>query len=287
MALADALAASSVEQIGTYQNIPDVVLVSAQHNNGLFLLYQGTIHRVKRGSITGLWIDNGLLSYAHVSYDHLRIGQWDEAGEKDYIVNTDIGDIHDVRSFNGELLVVSTVTNEISAIEKNGTISRTIKFPGCGDAWHLNCLDVWDGKLVVSAFGDFDWHRQWKGNYKGQGIVVDVETRSVLWSGLSQPHSPRKLPDGTKCICDSQALRLLVDQAGEIKTVDFPNKYPRGLSFGADNLYVGLSQSRRVDMLKAEEAKAGLAVVSRKDLTTTQFIPLPVVEIYDVLVVPS
>jgi hypothetical protein len=92
------------------------------------------------------------------------------------------------------------------------------------------------------------------------------------------------LPDGTKCICDSQAQRLLVDRAGEIKSVDFPNKYPRGLSFGAQNLYVGLSQSRRVDMLKPEEASAGVAVVSREDVTISQFIPLPVVEIYDVLV---
>jgi len=287
MALAKALAANSCEQVGTYQNIPDVLLVSAQHNNGMFLFYDGKIHRVKRGSITGLWMEAGLLSYAYVYHDHLRIGQWDEQGEKDYIVNTQVGDIHDIRSFEGELLAVSTVTNEISVIEKEGTISRSTKFPGCGDAWHLNCLDVWHDRLVVSAFGVFDWHRQWKGNYKGQGIVVDVGSREVLWSGLSQPHSPRMLPDGSKCICDSQAQRLLVDRGGEIQAVDFPNKYPRGLSFGAENLYVGLSQSRRVDMLKAEEAKAGLAVVARVDLACTQFIPLPVVEIYDVLVLPQ
>ena len=105
--------------------------------------------------------------------------------------------------------------------------------------------------------------------------------------GLSQPHSPKILPDGTKCICDSYAKKLLVDRNGEVKSVEFPGKYPRGLSFGKQNLYVGLSQSRRVDMLKAEEAKAGMAVVDRQSLEMKQFIPLPVVEIYDVLVLPS
>ena len=40
-------------------------------------------------------------------------------------------------------------------------------------------------------------------------------------------------------------------------------------------------------MLKAKQAKAGLAVVDRQSLAVKQFVPLPVVEIYDVLVVPS
>ncbi len=95
------------------------------------------------------------------------------------------------------------------------------------------------------------------------------------------------MPDGTKCICDSQAQKLLVDRDGEVKAVEFKGKYPRGLSYGEQNLYVGLSQSRKVAMLKAEEAKAGLAVVDRQSLEVKQFIPLPVVEIYDVLVLPA
>ena len=287
MALSSALAANAVEQIGTYTNIPDVLLVSAQHNNGMFLFFNGTIHRVKRGNFTGLRIEGGRLYYAYVDHDHLRIGTVDDRGEHGYIVNTEIGDIHDIRYFNGELLAVSTVTNEICVVAQTGELKDRWRFPGCGDAWHLNCLDSWNGKLVVSAFGKFDWHRQWKKNYKGEGIIVDVKTHEVLWQGLSQPHSPRMLPDGTKCVCDSQAQKLLVDRDGEIKAVTFPDKYPRGLSFGKENLYVGLSQSRRVDMLKAEEAKAGVSVVDRKTLTPTQFIPLPVVEIYDVLVVPT
>ncbi|HEY9712296.1 MAG TPA: DUF4915 domain-containing protein, partial [Chroococcales cyanobacterium] len=122
-----------------------------------------------------------------------------------------------------------------------------------------------------------------KGNYKGKGFVVDAETREILWSGLSQPHSPRILPDGVKCVCDSQAQRLLVDRGGEVKAVNFPNKYPRGLSYGKDHLYVGLSQTRQVDMLKPEEATSGLAVVNRTSLAVEQIVPLPVVEIYDVL----
>jgi hypothetical protein len=40
-------------------------------------------------------------------------------------------------------------------------------------------------------------------------------------------------------------------------------------------------------MLKAEEAKAGMAVVDRQSLEVKQFVPLPVVEIYDVLVLPA
>jgi uncharacterized protein (TIGR03032 family) len=287
MALVKALAEKSIERIGTYENISDIVLVSAQHDRGLFLLHDGVIDRVKTGSITGLWVEDGRLLFAYVAHDHLRVGELNGDGETTFRVNTEIGDIHDIRYFDGKLYAVSTVSNEICVLTDSGQLTERIKFPGAGDAWHLNCLDSWNGKLVVSAFGEFDWHRQWKGNYKGQGIVVDAQTREVLWKGLSQPHSPKLLPDGTKCICDSQAQKLLVDRDGEVKSVEFPGKYPRGLSFGEDNLYVGLSQSRRVDMLKAEEAKAGVAVVDRKSLEVKQFIPLPVVEIYDVLVLPG
>ncbi len=287
MALVEALAAKSVERIGTYENVPDVVLVSAQHDRGMYLFHDGVIDRVQRGSITGLWVEEGRLLFAYVSHDHLRIGRFDEAGDTSFWVNTEVGDIHDIRYFDGKLFAVSTVTNEICVVSETGQLTERRRFPGAGDAWHLNCLDSWNGKLVVSAFGEFDWHRQWKGNYKGQGLVVDAQTREVLWRGLSQPHSPRMLPDGTKCICDSQAQKLLVDRDGEIKSVEFPGKYPRGLSYGEQNLYVGLSQSRQVDMLKAEQAKAGLAVVDRQTLEVKQFIPLPVVEIYDVLVLPA
>ena len=242
MALSDALAASSLERVGTYENIPDVLLVSAQHNNGMFLFHQGAIHRITRGSVTGLWIENDRLFYAHVFHDHLRIGRFDEKGETSWIVNTQVGDIHDIRYFEGKLLAVSTVTNEICVVAETGRLTERSPFPGTGDAWHLNCLDAWNGRLVISAFGEFDWHRQWKGNYKGQGIVVDAKTREVLWRGLSQPHSPRMLPDGTKCICDSQAQKLLVDKSGEIHAVEFPGKYPRGLSFG-DGKFVRRAQS--------------------------------------------
>ncbi|HEY9676702.1 MAG TPA: DUF4915 domain-containing protein [Drouetiella sp.] len=287
MALVKALAEKSIERIGTYQNIPDIVLVSAQHDRGMYLFHDGVIDRVNRGSITGLWVENGKLFFAYVAHDHARIGQLDQSGEIKYRVNTEVGDIHDIRYFNGKFYAVSTVSNEICVMSEDGRLTERIRFPGAGDAWHLNCLDNWNGKLVVSAFGEFDWHRQWKGNYKGSGIVADVESREILWKGLSQPHSPKILPDGTKCVCDSYAKKLLVDRNGEVKEVEFPGKYPRGLSFGEQNLYVGLSQSRRVDMLKAEEAKAGMAVVDRQTLEVKQFIPLPVVEIYDVLVLPG
>jgi uncharacterized protein (TIGR03032 family) len=287
MAIVQALAEKSIERVGTYQNIPDIVLVSAQHDRGMYLFHDGVIDRVSRGSITGLWVDNGKLHFAYVSHDHARIGQLNGDGETSFRVNTEVGDIHDIRYFEGKFYAVSTVTNEICIIAEDGTLTERLQFPGAGDAWHLNCLDNWNGRLVVSAFGEFDWHRQWKGNYKEQGIVADVKTREVLWKGLSQPHSPKLLPDGTKCICDSYAQKLLVDRDGEVKAVEFKGKYPRGLSFGEQNLYVGLSQSRRVDMLKAEEAKAGMAVVDRQSLEVKQFVPLPVVEIYDVLVLPA
>lgn len=287
MALVKALAENSIERVGTYENIPDIVLVSAQHDRGMYLFHNKVIDRVKSGSITGLWVDQGRLFFAYVSHDHARIGQLHSEGATSYRVNTEVGDIHDIRYFQGKFYAVSTVTNEICVIEDDGRLSERIRFPGAGDAWHINCLDDWQGRLVVSAFGEFDWHRQWKGNYKGEGIVVDVQSREVLWKGLSQPHSPKMLPDGTKCICDSYAQKLLVDRDGEIKEVQFKGKYPRGLSYGDENLYVGLSQSRRVDMLKAEEAKAGMAVVDRQSLEVKQFIPLPVVEIYDVLVLPA
>src|ERR1700759_467775 len=102
MAIVQALAEKSIERIGTYQNIPDVVLVSAQHDRGMYLFHDGVIDRVNRGSITGLWFEDGKLFFAYVAHDHARIGRIDDSGEITYRVNTEVGDIHDIRYWRGD-----------------------------------------------------------------------------------------------------------------------------------------------------------------------------------------
>jgi hypothetical protein len=112
-----------------------------------------------------------------------------------------------------------------------------------------------------------------------------VLTKEVVWAELSQPHTPRLLPDGTKCVCDSYAEKLLVNRGGEISSVSFPNKYPRGIAFNEKQLYVGLSNSRNMDENTFDAGPPGVAVVDRKTLAVEQVVPLPVIEVYDILVV--
>lgn len=185
--------------------------------------------------------------------------------------------IHDMRILNGTIYAVSTGTNEVLQLNKDGSIAKTWSFGSGKDSWHINGVDLWDGKLVASAFGKFDGEGAYEGKTKGAGIVFEVEGQKEIWTGLSGPHTPRSDAKGNKYICDSGSNRLVIKQAGAEKEVQFPGAFPRGLAFGKNSIYVGLN------FVNGQSGNSRIAVLDNSTFEKTSEIQLDIPEIYDVV----
>lgn len=273
-----------------YEGIQNTLLISipsAKGKDGLALLHEGKLYNFAINGCMGMWTQENKLWVVASCADHMRLLVFEPGQATKTIVSCALGDVHDVRIIGEELYVVSTMTNEIVTMDHCGRILKRWTLPGYGDSWHVNCIDVWDGKLVASSFGKFTTYRGYKGKMVEAGIVFDLDTKEVLHSGFSAPHTPRRDEEGGVYVCNSKMERLNYSKNGEEKEVCFPGGFTRGLDFSQDEIYVGLSSLRhRADLKSSEKAinNAQVAILDKKSLQIKRTITLPQTEIYEVLV---
>jgi hypothetical protein len=94
---------------------------------------------------------------------------------------------------------------------------------------------------------------------------------------------------GQQLVCDSGTNRLLIrdpDHA-EIRSIHFPGAFPRGIAFGDDRIYVGLSRNRSKTDTDNSIPNARIAIIRRSNLELLDQIDLPCWEIYDVVTLPK
>ncbi|MFV2067780.1 MAG: TIGR03032 family protein, partial [Pirellulales bacterium] len=114
------------------------------------------------------------------------------------------------------------------------------------DRCHLNGLGLQEGKpRWVTALGETDAPGGWRENKKDGGVLIDLESNSIVARGLSMPHSPRWHGD-----------RLWLEESGtgSLGTIDLSSGnyesivqlpgFTRGLDFAGNLAFVGLSQVR-------------------------------------------
>src|SRR5207244_4093933 len=115
-----------------------------------------------------------------------------------------------------------------------------------GDAWHLNCLLIKDGAVLVSAFGRYERHRQWAEHLTDPtGLVLSLSTGREIISGLSHPHSPRFF-DGAWAVCNSatrEVWQIDAETGAPRRRVQLEG-YTRGIAICEDLLFVGESADR-------------------------------------------
>ncbi len=256
-----------------YLDVP--LLVSCTNDGGLVLLLQGKSLVLDCRDHTGLTWRAGRHARAIVAPPHCHLEWRYDEGAPRHLTFDDACDIHDVIWHGDKLYAVATGSNEVLCLDPEGGIQQRLHFPGEGDAWHLNCLAVWNGRVVVSAFGDFSTHRGYKGATRSAGIVFDLASNEKLWSGLSQPHSP--LQDGnTLYVCDSESHRVLWRRGNEEGALQF-DAYTRGLAVHEEWLFVGLSQSRNTGYTGSNGA---IVVLERESHRQVATLPIPFREIY-------
>jgi hypothetical protein len=253
----------------------DHLLVSSPNGGGLFLLLEGEAVKLDALDTTGLDIrENRLVRAIQPSTLVLFNGSPVELpGE-----HAGIGDLHDALIDGGLCYVISTHGNEVVRFDSDGVEQRRWTFPGERDAWHINCLARWNGRLVFSAFADRPGHRAYKEPPFDTGFVQDLETGERPITGLSQPHS--LVPDGERLLLANSGESELraYDRSGALLRKRHLDGYTRGVAFRDDVVYVGLSKSRNIDT----KNMSGAAVVALDAETWEEIgrIRLPVDEIY-------
>ena len=123
------------------------------------------------------------------------------------------------------------------------------------DRCHLNGLAMRDGKAAfVTAVSRSDTIDGWRDRRADGGVVIDVESNTVVCEGLSMPHSPR-WHDGQLWVLNSGTGELGIVELpkgpkgksatmGTFKPVAFCPGFVRGLAFYGKFAFVGLSRPR-------------------------------------------
>ncbi len=277
-----------VVESNNFNGIDGTLLISipnSDRNAGLVMLENGKLFSFALPACTGLWLSDNKLFVSVTSADCMKLKIYEPGQEVKTIVSSKLGDVHDVLLLDEELYVVSTGTNEVVIVDMTGRISKSWKLQGFGDSCHINCLDIWNGRLIATAFGKFTTYRGYKGKTQGSGIVFDVKTQEIISNGYSAPHTPRRDTNGATYICDSRAESVTLDYRDEKKVISFPGSFPRGLALTENTIYVGLSSLRhRADIdYHHVISSAQVAIVDKKTLEVKKRVSLPQTEIYDVL----
>jgi hypothetical protein len=207
----------------------------------------------------------------------------------------DVDDGHSLCRVGGELMVVSSGTDQVLAYPIDGVTlgtPREVWSPtnSATDTHHLNSLTYFDGQLFCSAFGPRE-EESW--STARHGYVRNITSGVTVLEGLRQPHSA-VWHEGSLFLCNS--LEGSVNIGND--AFAYLSGYSRGLAFGTDGtLYAGTSLARRPPAATDDTAvfrnpveegdlHGQCAVISMTPRGTNRIeIPIPPFgnEIYDIL----
>jgi hypothetical protein len=209
---------------------------------------------------------------------------YDARGLRSYRRLDAIRDPHDVCWHEGAVHVSSSWDDTVWRVSTGAAepLWRARADGTVPDAWHVNSLLVVDGVLHVCAFGRFDGHKAWKAApHKDVGFVLDLGTGREVITGLTHPHAPRRRGDRWY-VCESTPGRLTeFDAAGEVSRQLSVRRFTRGLALIGGWALLGGNAHRDHDDDRAE-----VLVVDLESFEIVERIPLPCLEVYDVLATP-
>ena len=255
----------------------DGLIVSCPNGGGMFMLHKGVSHKLDGFDTTGFDVCGDRIVRA---IQPANLVLFHASARELYGKQINIDDLHDAFFDDDSCYVVSTRGNEIVKLDYNGAEQRRWTFPGEIDAWHINSITRWNGRIVFSAFADRTGHRAYKDPPFEVGFVQDLETGSRRITELFQPHS--LTPDGSELLlANSGAFEVhAYDSGGKLLRRLRLDGYTRGLARRGKVLYVGLSKSRNVE----PDLSPGATIVALDATTWKELgrIRLPVDEIYGV-----
>ncbi|MDU8459091.1 MULTISPECIES: glycoside hydrolase family 99-like domain-containing protein [Pseudomonas syringae group] len=259
---------------GLFSNL----LVSSPNGGGLFFINANSVKKLDSFNTVGLFAESGRF-FRGIQPDSLWV-YGDTALEIDS-GTVPVGDVHDVLEFEDHIYVVGTTGNEVIKLDKQGVERQRWRFPGEDDSRHVNCLGIWNGTIVYSAFGEFTRHRGYKGLSDGQGFVNELFSGKRLVSGLSQPHTPVGHGDNLLLANSERSELHEYGPGGDLIRKKVLPGYTRGICVTGDAIYVGMSKSRNLDA--GGLASAVLIALDTDTWEELGRIALPASEIYSVI----
>ncbi|WP_434604857.1 glycoside hydrolase family 99-like domain-containing protein [Pseudomonas sp. R1-7] len=254
------------------------LFVSSPNGGGLFFLDSGVVFRLDGLSTVGLNLASNSFLRA-IQPDALWV-----CDEQTLVLDktaVDLADIHDVLEYDDHYYVVGTTYNEVIKFKKDGSEVERWRAPGEDDSKHLNCLAIWNNRVVYSAFGEFAEHRGYKGKSAGQGVVKDLETGETLITGLSQPHSLVQYRDNL-LVANSEMKEICeYSESGVLIRSKYLKGYTRGICLSGNVIYVGLSRSRNIDSLSVNTAT--VLALDAETWEELDRVAIPADEIYSVV----
>lgn len=161
-------------------------------------------------------------------------------------------DVHEIAmDRSGRLILVDTLHSCLATLDKVHSF-RPIWKPSFisqlapEDRCHLNGLGMSEGiPKYVTAVGQTDSADGWHGRPLPRGVVIDVQTDSIVTDELSMPHSPR-LAGGALYALDS-GRGFLVEihpDTGKVRDIAFCPGFLRGLAIRGEFALVTISKPR-------------------------------------------
>jgi len=213
---------------------------------------------------------------------------YDNRGLRSYHRIDQIRDPHDVCWYDGAPHVSSSWDDAIWRIHPDGRPERVWQGSSVPDSWHVNSLVVVDGALHVCAFGRYDRHKAWKAGLAGgdpqppKGFVHDLVAGRDRLVGLAHPHTPRH-HEGRWYVCESGRGSLTeLDAEGRVLRRLVLRRFTRGLAIVGDCAIVGGNAHRR-----RRNDRAEIVAVDLVSFEVVARVPMPCLEIYDILTVPA
>lgn len=272
----------------TTLHIDDPLLISAPNNGGLLFAHRHLLMPLLHEDATGMAVTPDGLLWCVQTLDEPRL-RYVRGGLLDTVkMDREPLDLHDILVDGEDIYAVFTQTNDVVRMDADFRIRQRWNFGSAADSAHVNCIALHNGRLIASMFGGFAEHRGYKGQTRGSGYVVDVESGQKLVEDLSQPHS-LMVAGGMLWLCSSEDREMRVYDADFKlhRTLWFPG-YTRGLALGPRHLYVGISRSRNLETADVGVFEsAAIAVLDRESLQIIGYVPLPWNEIYDIRIAAS
>ena len=169
----------------------------------------------------------------------------DRSGVLHYRRHDKLGDPHTLTWTEDGIFVTASNSNSVFRLDERGEVVERWSPRGVrtdADCWHVNGVEFAEGRMFVSAFGQFTEPQGWRGpQARGAGVVVDALTGEVVVGGLTAPHNPTWMGDGW-LVCDSANGDVLrTDRTGRIVVRQHLGGWTRAVASCGDRLYVGSS----------------------------------------------
>lgn len=280
--------------------LPRGLVVSCNNDahevGGLFYVdfRQGLVRKVGHGNY------RGMIKHQDGYLAALQTGLVKHNAAFEVVAYAPVGDLdlHGVARWTDHYCLVTETNRNAVGIYEIATLDRVGEIrlnPADVDQFHMNDIAVDGDSLLLSMFSPTPGWRT--AVAENQGVIAAIDLREINPTGdnrldgglhvvkhnLYMPHSIAVI-DGQPAYCDSMNFRAMLGQ----NTIFRGQGFTRGLAKFYSTLFVGQSVLRHLDRAsrgaQQEIALDGGLFVLNQRTASRRFIPLPVSQVYHILV---